>query len=259
MERNGEKRKPTVIAVCGKGGVGKTSVSALLTRMLLERTTSKVFAIDADPAVGLSYPLGIKVKRTVDNIRNDLIDSLSEGDKKANREELIKRLDYEIFDALEEKDRLAFLAIGRPEGDGCYCQVNNLLKDIIKEIAFNFDFVIIDAEAGVEQINRRVMQMVTHLFLVSDASIKGKNVATTIDSIARKNAKIKKSGLFLNRIKDKDESDRLENASSLPIIGWMSENELIRTYDRDGKSFFDLPNDPAFASLEKTAEKFLWN
>jgi CO dehydrogenase maturation factor len=131
------QEKPVIIAVCGKGGVGKTSISALMVRMLSEDPSKKVLAIDGDPAVGLSFPLGITVKKTVDDIRNDLIRRLKNGEQ-SNKEELIKSLDYELFSALEERKNLAFLAIGRPEGDGCYCQVNALLKDIIKEIAGNF-------------------------------------------------------------------------------------------------------------------------
>jgi len=139
----------SVIAVCGKGGVGKTVISAMLTRLLAEDSSRKILAIDADPAIGLSSALGIEIHRTVDDIRNDLIKRYREGEK-SDRDALIKQLDYDLFELIRERNNLAFLAIGRPETDGCYCQVNSLLKDIIRDIAFNFDFVIIDAEAGIE-------------------------------------------------------------------------------------------------------------
>ena len=195
--------KTIIFAVCGNGGVGKTCISALLVKMLLENHSAKILAIDADPAVGLSYPLGISVKKTVDDIRNDLIKRLKNGER-TSRNELIRSLDYDIFNALEEKQNLGFLAIGRPEGDGCYCQVNTLLKDIIKDIAQNFDYVVIDAEAGVEQISRRVMEMVTHLLLVSDASLKGRNVVETINKVAKEKYSFEKSGLILNRLQDQN-------------------------------------------------------
>jgi len=249
-------KSPVIIAVCGKGGVGKTSISALLTRMLTEKNSNRVIAIDADPAIGLSYPLGIKVAKTVDDIRNDLIRRIERGEK-TDKKELLKQLDYEIFEALEERDNLAFLAIGRPETDGCYCQVNNLLRDIIREIAGNFDFVIIDGEAGVEQINRRVMEMVTHLLLVTDASAKGRNVAATIEKVARKNSGFKQAGLFFNRMRDKNEAKSLQAQTDLSVIGWMLENNLIRSFDREGKSFFNLPDDSAIEFPQKRIKKFI--
>ncbi|ETR73152.1 MAG: Cobyrinic acid ac-diamide synthase [Candidatus Magnetoglobus multicellularis str. Araruama] len=248
-------KKTTIFAVCGKGGVGKTCISALLVKMLSENHASKILAIDADPAVGLSYPLGIKVEKTVDDIRNDLIERLKKGEK-TNRHELIKSLDYDIFNALEERQNLAFLAIGRPEGDGCYCQVNTLLKDLIKDIAQNFDYVVIDAEAGVEQISRRVMEMVTHLILVSDASLKGRNVVETINKIAKQKSSFEKCGLILNRLQDQDEYKSIKEQTDIPIIGSLFENKTIRNFDREGKCFFDLPEMDEIKALDSTIQSF---
>lgn len=255
-DMNRKRKSPVIIAVCGKGGVGKTSISALITRMLTEKISNRVIAIDADPAIGLSYPLGIKVTKTVDDIRNDLIRRIERGEK-TDKNELLKQLDYEIFEALEERENLAFLAIGRPETDGCYCQVNNLLRDIIQEIAGNFDFVIIDGEAGVEQINRRVMEMVTHLLLVTDASVKGRNVAATIEQVARKNAGFEQAGLFFNRMRDENEVKSLQSRTDLSVIGWMLENNLIRNFDKEGKSFFDLPEDNAIMFPQQRIQEFI--
>ena len=250
------KNSPVIIAVCGKGGVGKTCISALIVKMLSESSSAKILAIDADPAVGLSFPLGIRVKKTIDDIRNDLIKRLENGDR-TNRDELVKLLDYEIFNAVEEKKNLAFLAIGRPEGDGCYCQVNSLLKDIIKDLAGHFDFVVIDAEAGVEQISRRVMEMVTHLLLVSDASLKGRNVVETIHNVAKEKCSFERSGLIFNRMRDQQEIDAVISTTNLPLIGTIIENESIRNFDREGKSFFDLPPSEAVTELNHTINTFL--
>jgi CO dehydrogenase maturation factor len=169
--------------MCGKGGVGKTSISSLMVKMLSAAGKGKILAIDADPAVGLASSLGITVRKTVDDIRKDLIDRIRDGGAPGQREAL-KLLDYEVFDALEERDGFALLAIGRPEDEGCFCRVNSLLKDIIGDLAQGFDIVLIDGEAGVEQINRRVMKTVDHLVLVSDTSARGINVANTIASVA---------------------------------------------------------------------------
>jgi CO dehydrogenase maturation factor len=248
-------RSTTIIAVCGKGGVGKTSISALLTKILVEKGSKKVLAIDADPAMGLSYALGITVGKTVDDIRNDLIDRIKGGER-GDEQELLTRLDYEIFEALEERDNLAFLAIGRPEDEGCYCQVNSLLKDIIREITKNFDYVIIDGEAGIEQINRRVLELVTHLLLITDTSAKGRNVAAILEQVARRTISFQKVALLFNRVKDKHELQAVLPHTRLPVIGCIFEDETIRRFDREGRSFFDLTSCDALKSLEKVKINF---
>lgn len=154
----GEKAK--ILAVAGKGGVGKTSVAATMVRLLTQACPHKrILAIDADPAVGLSTALGIEVGTTVDDIRRSVVEAAEEGDTKT-AVELLSEARYQIFDALVEAEGFSFIAIGRPESAGCYCKVNAYLKEVISILAENFDYVVIDGEAGIEQINRRVMEKV---------------------------------------------------------------------------------------------------
>lgn len=249
-------RKPLVIAVCGKGGVGKTSISALITRMLVRDPARRVLAIDADPAVGLSYALDITVSRTVDQIRRDLIERLG-ADAPMDKADLIRQLDYDLFAAMGERENLAFLAIGRPEGDGCYCQVNALLRDLIQETAARFDAVVIDGEAGLEQIQRRVMEMVTHLLIVSDASLKGRKVAEAVYDLAKAQCRHEASGLLFNRVRDAAEERDIRGATRLPLVHVMRENDLIRQFDRQGRSFFELPGTGELAKLERAVLNFI--
>ncbi|KQC09390.1 MAG: hypothetical protein APR62_02500 [Smithella sp. SDB] len=236
-------KKTKTIALCGKGGVGKTSVSALMVKNLAERKDLKILAIDADPAVGLCTALGIQIKKTVDDIRNDLINSIKKG-KSQDKTATLNMLDYELFEALTEYNNVGLLAIGRPESEGCFCRVNALLKDIIQDMAKNFDVVIIDGEAGVEQINRRVMKTVDHLITISDTSAKGLNVANTIKHLAEDNKAVnyKSMGMILNRVRNEREVQNIKKNAPINVLGWLMEDDLIREFDFHGKSFFDFPD-----------------
>lgn len=234
--------KTTTLAVCGKGGVGKTSFSALMVRHLAKRE-KKILAIDADPSGGLASALGVRVAKSVDDIRKDLIQEIKHGRARDSKDTL-HMLDYELFDALEEAEGFALLAIGRPEDEGCYCKVNSLLKDIISDLAGSFDYVLIDGEAGIEQINRRVMKTVDHLLILSDTSAKGITVAETIYEVADANNAVDFSriGLVLNRVRSEEEVRHISERVPFEVFGWIPEDDLIRDYDFEGRSLVELPS-----------------
>ncbi len=247
--------RPVVIAVCGKGGVGKTSLSALIVRSLTRDPARRVLAVDADPAVGLAYALGLTPPKTVDQIRQELIQTLGQ-DAPGDPAELLRRLDYDLFAALAERDNLAFLAIGRPEGHGCFCQVNQLLRQLIGDLAGRFDAVVIDGEAGLEQIQRRVMEMVTHLLVVSDGSLKSRRVAATLHHMSASLPGLAAAGVLFNKLTP-GEVPEILNANPLPLIHVLHEIPAIRDFDRRGRSFFDLPWSAEMAKLEGAVLHFL--
>lgn len=233
-----------IIALVGKGGVGKTSLSALVVRLLSEsHPGSRILAIDADPAVGLATALGVEPSSTVDDIRKAFVQTAENGDARAAIEMLGDAL-YQMMDALVERDNIAFLAIGRPEASGCYCKVNGYLKEIINRVAEHFDYVVIDGEAGIEQVNRRVMEKVTHLILVSDASKKGLHVAQTIHTVAKELVMFQRAGLIINRAPEVPlqcelDTGELETLACIPDDKQMSYSDML------GKSIFSLPPDTA--------------
>lgn len=231
-----------IIAMVGKGGVGKTSLSALTVRLLSEQhPESRILAIDADPAVGLATALGMEITSTVDDIRQDFIKSVEGGDTGAAIE-MLGEARYQIMDALVEKNNIAFLAIGRPEAAGCYCKVNAYLKEIISRISEHFDYVVIDGEAGIEQVNRRVMEKVSHLILVSDASKKGLGVVRTIHKVAKDMVMFQKAGLIVNRIPDVGLQPKLD-CGELELLSCIPDDRQMSMSDMLGESVFTICED----------------
>ena len=232
----------TIIALSGKGGVGKTSISAAIVKLLVEAyPDKKILAIDADPAVGLSTALGIDVKTTIDDIRKEIVITVEEGNTKAAIE-LLGDARYRIFDALVETDGFAFIAVGRPESAGCYCKINAYLKEVISLLSADFDYVGIDGEAGVEQINRRVMEKVTHLLLITDASKKGTQVISTIKGVADELVMYKKIGAIVNRLPD-ESIIPLIDTNGIPVLSYIENDKNLAIYDIEGKDITKLPAD----------------
>lgn len=237
-----------VIAICGKGGVGKTTLSALFARLLLDDREKRALVIDADPTGGLSLALGLPVKSTVNDLRKEVVAASKNGSPDARG--LAASIDYRLFNLLTEHRNLAFLAVGRPEEEGCYCQVNRFLRESIELLAGKFDLTVIDAEAGVEQVNRRVTGRVDCLVLVSDLSVKGLRVAETVNRVAAGSG-YGQSGLVLNRVRKPEEASRAAAHTALPILGELPEDEAVHDFDTAGRSLLELPACPSLhAALE---------
>ena len=246
------ENKAKIITVAGKGGVGKTSISASKVRLLVEKYPDKrILAIDADPAVGLSVALGVDVKLTLDDIRMSIVDSVENGDTKEALE-LLSEARFRIFDALVEMPGFAFLAIGRPESSGCYCKVNSYLKEVIGILANSFDYVVIDGEAGIEQIQRRVMEKVTHLLLITDQSKKGEQVLETIKGVADELISYEKIGCIVNRMTNPELKDMI-NVPGVEVLAYIPADSTFAANDIKGRSVLELPADSVMLKGVKEA------
>ena len=242
-----------ILAVAGKGGVGKTSLAGTIVRLLAEAYPDKrILAIDADPAVGLSAVLGIEVEKTIDDIRKEVIQMVEDGDTKTALE-LLGEAKYELLDAVSEQDGYSFIAIGRPESAGCYCKINSYLKEVITMLSEQYDYVVIDGEAGIEQINRRVMEKVTHLILVTDASRKGCQVVQTIKKVADELVMYEKIGVVANRL-PKEKVTEVMDLGGLPLLSAVEADNELAAYDVKGENIFYLPRG---AKIVKGAERAL--
>ena len=246
-------RETKIIALTGKGGVGKTSISAALVKLLVEEfPEEKILAIDADPAIGLATALGIEPKLTLDDIRNEIVANVEDGNTKEAME-LLSESRYKIAEAIVEKEGFAFLAIGRPESAGCYCRINSYLKEVITMISEQFDYVVIDGEAGIEQINRRVMEKVTHLLLISDTSKKGLEVIKTIENVAMELVKYDR---IVNRVEDPAMIERLDTRG-LELLAAIPSDKKLALYDFEGRSIMELPEEsPVVVNVRDAMQKF---
>lgn len=249
------ERNTKMIALTGKGGVGKTSISAILVRGLVKRhPDKKILAIDADPAIGLATALGIEPELTLDDIRNEIVSKVEDGQTKQAME-LISESRFRIAEAIVEQDGFAFLAIGRPESAGCYCRINSYLKDVITMVSEQFDYVIIDGEAGIEQINRRVMEKVTHLLLISDTSKKGLEVIQTIANVADELVEYDEIGAILNRVPDMSMVENIDT-KDVPLLACIPADNNLTKFDFEGLNLMDMGDDsPIVQAVNKVIDQ----
>ena len=233
------------LAICGKGGAGKTTIAAIIARRLRQENR-RALIIDADPAGGLGYALGLRPKRTLNDIRTATIRAAREG---GDRQELSLTADFLLLEAVLEVGPLAFLSIGLPETKGCYCEINRLLRDVIETLASQFDVTVIDGEAGVEQVNRQVMHNLDSLWLISDSSPKGLHVAEAISETAARFELAQRVGIVLNRVREGD-LERARQSTSLPIVAAVPVDETLLQFDAEGRSLFALPDCSAVLVVE---------
>ena len=220
-----------IIAVAGKGGVGKTTISALLVRHLTA-IKSPVLAIDADPNSNLGTLLGIKHKETIADIREEAKNLSSPS---FSRSEFFNMRLQEI---VAEGKGVDLLVMGKPEGPGCYCAVNNILRDYLLKLGKNYSSVVIDNEAGMEHLSRRTAADIDNLLLVSDATKVGVQSAVNAFKAAKNvGIKIKDASVLINRTVSSlnGEKMKLINDSGLKVSGYFSFNEKIqKNSEEDG-------------------------
>jgi len=246
------------IAVTGKGGTGKTVVSTLLIRLLAERFPGRVLAIDADSAMSLCYTTGLKVEKTVSQLRAELL-GMREAREKLNSgptKDLMRSI-------LSHGDGFDLLTMGRPEEPGCFCACNELLRFGIDTLIDDYDICIVDGEAGPEQLNRRVMKSVDLLLVMADMSARSLQTAAGIIEVANKgenNIDVKQAGLVLNRVRNDQPTEQLVKKTGLEIFGQLPEDKLVNEYDREGKSLFELPLDsPCPMAVKEIIKKVIPN
>jgi len=243
-EKSPEKEPSAIsIALCGKGGVGKTALSTLMVNGL-RQTGKRILAVDADPAMGLTLALGAGRPKTIGQIREHVIQVARKRDSHET-ERVADMVDYYLLESLVEKDGFSLLAMGRTEVLGCYCPVNSLLREAVEALSASFDLMVLDAEAGLEQVNRKVLRKVDNLVVVSDPSARGFHTAGTMQELVQSQAELRpgRIGLVVNRCPLDSKEDWGESArqQGLELLGTIPEDATLREMDRAGQSLLDLP------------------
>ena len=237
-----------VIAIAGKGGVGKTTLTGLIIQYLGKKGKGPILAVDADANSNLKEVLGVEVEETLGDIREEV--ARAEMSKDNPIPPGVSKADYMEFkfdDALIEDDDYDLLVMGRTQGKGCYCFVNGLLQAQLQRLEKNYPYIIVDNEAGMEHISRGVLPNMEVAILVSDCSRRGVQAVGRIAQLIKEcDMHPKKVGLIINRAPNGvlNEGTKAEiEKQGLTLLGVVPQDETVYEFDCDGTPIVDLPED----------------
>ncbi|OGQ87304.1 MAG: carbon monoxide dehydrogenase [Deltaproteobacteria bacterium RIFOXYD12_FULL_56_24] len=232
---------PKIIALAGKGGVGKTTISALLIKYLTERGMTPILAVDADANANLNELLGLTLGTTIGQIRKEL-----KGDMPPNMTR-DQYMEMKVHQSLVEATGFDLMAMGQPDGPGCYCAANQHLAMTMDHLAANYQYIVVDNEAGMEHLSRMNLRDIDYLIVVSDPSARGIMTAKRIAELTGPlGIRIKKKCLIVNRVPEPASEELLAKideavqSTDLPLGGLLpASNELV-TQEITGKSYLQL-------------------
>ncbi|MBU1091136.1 MAG: AAA family ATPase [Candidatus Omnitrophica bacterium] len=244
-----------VIAMAGKGGTGKTTIAALIVRIIREKKLGSILTVDADPNSNFSDLLGLELKETVGQIIDDIAAHPEKVPSGMSKDRFIE---YEIQTAIQEAEGFDLLVMGRPEGPGCYCYVNNVLRNIMSKLIEDYDYVIIDNEAGLEHLSRRTTRSANALVVVSDATPVGLKAAFRISDLAKElKIDIKGEFLIVNRYDKNIDIEKLGKLKS-NYLGNIPFDRQVEIKSLNGSSLMELnDNSISLRTLRKLGGK-IW-
>jgi CO dehydrogenase maturation factor len=246
----------TKIALAGKGGTGKTTTASLIIRSLVEKNKGSVLALDADPNSNLNELLGVSVSNTIGMIREDFKKEAPRMTGGIYKDQMVE---MNIHSSLVEGKGFDLLVMGRGEGPGCYCYANNLFKKYIDVLQDNYDYIVMDNEAGMEHLSRKTTSDVNYLLITSDPSPKGILTASRIRDLAQElNINVEKIYLVVCRVNGKLDK-RLRTyikETNLDLLGIVNIDDNIYEMDIDDRSIFDIPQESrSLRQAEEIIEK----
>jgi len=235
-----------IIASAGKGGTGKTTIAGLTIRYLVEKKGGPVLAVDADPNSCLNETLGVEVHTTVGRLREGSLQIVRSGSERPGGMSMEQLFEYEVQQAIVESRGFDLLVMGRPEGPGCYCAANNIIRKYVDRLSDVYPYVVIDNEAGMEHLSRRTTHRVDVLLTVSDPTVRGIQTAKRIDGLVDElGLEVGKRVLIINRVNNgnRKEMKSLAERSGLSVAGVVPLDSMVYEYDLQGKPIFRLPGD----------------
>lgn len=243
------------IAIAGKGGTGKTTIAALLIRLIKENRLGSILAVDADPNSNLAELLGVEIEQTIVGILDTIArhpDKVPAGMPKE------RFIEYQVQTVVKEADGFDIISMGKPEGPGCYCYVNNVLRNIMGKLVKDYDYTIIDNEAGFEHLSRRTSGAADALLVIADATAVGLKAAARISAIVKElGIKTKNNFLLVNRWDKEIEKEKIEKLG-LQYIGNIPMDEDIAIISLNGTSLWGLKNNAlSISALRKIGDK-IW-
>jgi len=232
---------PLSIALAGKGGTGKTTVSGMLIKYLVKSGKTPILAVDADCNANLNEVLGLEIADTLGNAREEM----KKGDVPSGMTKDIF-ISMKLEQAVVESDGYDLVVMGQPEGSGCYCAANTLLTGFLEKLSGNYPYIVMDNEAGMEHISRLTTSNVDILLTVSDTSRRGLQAAIRINQLAKDlNIGVGKSYLVINQTREEPSDIVLDmiNKEGLELAGTIPEDDAVYEFDLNGKPTIDIPND----------------
>jgi CO dehydrogenase maturation factor len=247
----------TTVAVTGKGGTGKTLVSALLIHFISKKS-NKVLAVDADPDSNLADALGVEVEKTLGEIR-ELFQTSRDEMGTMNKEQW---LEGKIYEAICECKGYDLLVMGRPEGEGCYCFANSLLRGVLKKLTRHYEYVVIDSEAGLEHFSRKTIDSADYVLIVTDMSKKGLATAKRIKELTKElKLNFKDMMLIANRIANEAAEQRIKkfaDEEGIKLLEILPYDEKVVELDLKGIPIVNLDEKSGvYRRMSKVAEVFL--
>ncbi len=249
-----------LIAVSGKGGVGKTTLAGLIVSRLIARKCSPVLAVDADPNMCLDAVLGVTVTETIGRVREESRKEASKGlSAGISKQEMIE---LKIAESLVEAKDFDLIAMGRSEGAGCYCYANNVLKNAIGQMSESYPYVVLDNEAGLENLSRRIVQKVNLMVMIADPSKRGLETVKRLHELALEmNIEFDKLAIVVNRLR-KDEMPEYAKEVQLVtgadyLIGLPNCDELADIAETGGTVLAVSENNSVVAKIDELLSEVL--